>query len=186
MEETDRLRERLQKLTDQRGVQDDLRVKKQELEQERLKLQYLKKTSLREQWLLEDLSSHNALQQQKVASDQQRTRTLQKTIYRIEKEVEFLEREESRISTNESLILKTLSSAERCPHDCFKEAQENFVPGLLALEVKVCSNRWTGESQVVSTATVTPHDPHQQRGVKVHKDGRNCQMTFAAGRWISR
>ena len=27
---------------DQRGVQDDLRVKKQELEQERLKLQYLK------------------------------------------------------------------------------------------------------------------------------------------------
>ena len=46
--------------------------------------------------------------------------------------------------------------------------------GLLALEVKVCSNRWTGESQVVSTATVTPHDPHQQRGVKVHKDGRKC------------
>ncbi|CAL8369074.1 unnamed protein product [Boreogadus saida] len=174
MEETDRLRERLQKLTDQRGVQDDLRVKKQELEQERLKLQYLKKTSLREQWLLEDLSSHNALQQQKVATDQQRTRTLQNTIYRIEKEVEFLEREESRISTNESLILKTLSSAERCPHDGFKEAQENFVPGLLALEVKVCSNRWTGESQVVSTATVTPHDPHQQRGVKVHKDGRKC------------
>ncbi|CAL8276884.1 unnamed protein product [Lota lota] len=202
MEEADLLKERLQAITDKRGVQEDIRVKKQELEQEKLKLQYLKKTSLREQWLLEDLSSHNALQQQKVATDQQKTRTLQNNIYRIEKEVEFLEREESRISTNESFILKTLRSVERSPRDIIKEAQENFVPepiqsrttspglpesftptsrpsdpprhNLLALEINVCSNRLTGESQVVSTATVTPQDLQKHSGVKVHDDGRKC------------
>lgn len=147
---------------------------------------------------MDDPSSQNALRQQNVATDEQKTRTLQNNICRIEKEVEFLEREESWISTNESFILKTLRAVETSPHDIIKEAQENLVPEpiklrttrpglpesfpltsqhpeptsprltLVAMEINVCKKPLTGEGPV------TPQDLQQHSGVTVYHDGRKC------------
>ncbi|GLD61836.1 palmdelphin-like isoform X2 [Lates japonicus] len=131
MEECDLLKERLQAITEKHRIQEDIRQKKLELDQEKLKLQHLKKKALREQWLLQDSASHNAAdsqQQQSLLSDQQQTRALQLNIHRIEMEVEYLEREESMISTNESFILNRLKAVEKSPEEIIKEAQENFSP----------------------------------------------------------
>ncbi|KAM4623660.1 uncharacterized protein ACJ7VT_004709 [Polymixia lowei] len=206
MEESYLLKERIQAITEKRRVQEDIRHKKQELDRDKLRLQHLKKKALREQWLLEDSSSHNALQQQQsLLADQQQARALQSNIHRIEMEVESLEREESVISTNESFILKRLKSVEKSPEEIIKEAQENFIPEptqvttvipdlpecfsppakthtepnplrqtLFAMEINVSKNLLTGESKVVSTATVTPQELNQCSGVKVYDDGRKC------------
>ncbi|XP_018535163.1 palmdelphin isoform X2 [Lates calcarifer] len=131
MEECDLLKERLQAITEKHRIQEDIRQKKLELDQEKLKLQHLKKKALREQWLLQDSASHNAAdsqQRQSLLSDQQQTRALQLNIHRIEMEVEYLEREESMISTNESFILNRLRAVEKSPEEIIKEAQENFSP----------------------------------------------------------
>ncbi|XP_044074564.1 palmdelphin isoform X2 [Siniperca chuatsi] len=131
MEESDLLKERLQAITEKHHIQEDIRQKKLELDQEKLKLQHLKKKALKEQWLLQDSASHNATdspRQQSLLSDQQQTRALQLNIHRIEMEVESLERDESMISTNESFILNRLKAVEKSPEDIIKEAQDSFVP----------------------------------------------------------
>ncbi|XP_059199946.1 palmdelphin-like [Centropristis striata] len=131
MEESGLLKERLHAITEKHRIQEDIRRKKLELDQEKLKLQHLKKKSLKEQWLLQDSASHNATeprQQQNLLSDQQKTRELQLSIHRIETEVEFLEREESGISTKESFILTRLKAIEKSPGDIIKEAQDSSVP----------------------------------------------------------
>lgn len=132
MEECDLLKERLQAITEKHRIQEDIRQKKLELDQEKLKLQHLKKKALREQWLLQDSqASHNAAtskQLQSLLSDQGQTRALQLSIHRIQMEVESLEREESRISSDESFILNRLKAVEKSPEDIIKEAQDSFVP----------------------------------------------------------
>ncbi|XP_076601516.1 uncharacterized protein palmda [Chaetodon auriga] len=131
MEESDLLKERLQAITEKHHIQEDIRQKKLELDQEKLKLQHLKKKALREQWLLQDSASPNASaspQQQSLLADKQQTRALQLNIHRIEMEVESLEREESMISTKESFILNRLRSVEKSSEDIIKEAQDSFVP----------------------------------------------------------
>uniref|UniRef100_A0A3Q1BU14 Palmdelphin n=1 Tax=Amphiprion ocellaris TaxID=80972 RepID=A0A3Q1BU14_AMPOC len=131
MEECDLLKERLQAITEKHRIQEDIRQKKLELDQEKLKLQHLKKKALREQWLLKDSAVHNArdsTQQQNLLSDQQQTRALQRHIHKIEMEVEALEREESMISTNETFILNRLKAVEKSSEDIIKEVQDSFVP----------------------------------------------------------
>ncbi|XP_029309899.1 palmdelphin-like [Cottoperca gobio] len=130
MEECDLLKERLQAITEKHRIQEDIRQRKLELDQEKLKLQHLKKKALREQWLLQDSASHNAtdfLQQQSLLYGQQQSRALQLNIHRIEMEVESLERDESKVSTKESFILKRLKTLEKSPCDIIKEAQDSFV-----------------------------------------------------------
>ncbi|XP_053738806.1 palmdelphin-like [Synchiropus splendidus] len=199
MEERGLLRERLHAITEKHRIQGDIRLKKQELDQEKLKLQHLKKRCLREQWLLQDSSSHNAAEsprQKKLLSDQQQTRALEKNIFRIEKELESLEREESLISTNESFILNRLKVVEKSPADIIKEAQKSFVADVpqsntmtpnvalldenteeqdvFAMEVSVAKNLLTGESTVLSATRVQPEDIHQSAGQKVYVDSRSC------------
>ncbi|XP_071347499.1 palmdelphin-like isoform X2 [Trachinotus anak] len=131
MEESDLLKERLQAITEKHHIQEDIRQKKLELDQEKLKLQHLKKKALRDQWLLQDSASHNAAdspRHQSLLFDQQQTSVLQLNIRRMEMEVETLEQQESLISTNESFILNRLKAVERSPEEIIKEAQENFVP----------------------------------------------------------
>nr|XP_043903088.1 palmdelphin-like isoform X1 [Solea senegalensis]XP_043903169.1 palmdelphin-like isoform X1 [Solea senegalensis] len=129
MDECNLLKERLQAITEKHRIQEDIRQKKLELDREKLKLQHLKKKAMREQWLLQDSTTHNATsQQQSLLSDQQQTRALQLNIHGMEKEVEFLEREESMISTNESFILNRLKAVEKSSQEIIKEANENFVP----------------------------------------------------------
>ncbi|KAM8727222.1 palmdelphin isoform 1-T1 [Acanthopagrus schlegelii] len=202
MEESDLLNQRLQAITDKHRIQEDIRQKKLEMDQEKIKLQHLKKKALREQWLLQDSASHNATH---FLTDQQQTRALQLSIHRIETEVEALEREESMISTNESFILNRLKAVEKSSDDIIKEVQDSFVPEPLmvttvipdvpkslsppynkhsepntprkapfAMEVIVSKNLSTGESTVLSTASVLPEEIHQHSGLKVYNDGRKC------------
>ncbi|KAE8291431.1 Palmdelphin [Larimichthys crocea] len=202
MEESGLLKERLHAITEKHRIQEDIRQKKLELDQEKLKLQHLKKKALREQWLLQDSASHNAAdspRQQSLRSDQQQTRALQLNIHRIEMEVESLEREESMISSNESFILNRLKAVEKSSEDIIKEVQDSFVPEplhqvtmvipdvpesfsppdtprktLFAMEINVTKNLSTGESSVLSTATVPPDELNQHTGLKVYDDGRKC------------
>uniref|UniRef100_A0A4W5KVY2 Palmdelphin n=1 Tax=Hucho hucho TaxID=62062 RepID=A0A4W5KVY2_9TELE len=199
MEEADLVKERLQAITDKRKVQEDIAHKKLQIDKEKLKLQHLKKKSLREQWLMDGAAIQSPQQRETLRGDQQQTKLLQTSIHRIEKEIEALEREETMISKNEGFILKRLKAIEKTPEEIIKEANENFkettldVPKfykpqisrkqsfkfnkdtpkqtMFAMEINVQKNLRTGESRVLSTSTVTPQEL-QQRGVKVYDDGR--------------
>uniref|UniRef100_A0A667WUJ9 Palmdelphin n=1 Tax=Myripristis murdjan TaxID=586833 RepID=A0A667WUJ9_9TELE len=117
----------------------------------------------------------------------------------IEKEIEALETQELNISANEEVILKRLKEVEKTAEDIIK-VDTNLITCLLyfsenkektlneevvlsslssamfAMEISVEHDMRTGESQVVSTATVTP-ETIQDRGVKVYDDG--CKSVYA-------
>nr|XP_046216143.1 palmdelphin isoform X1 [Oncorhynchus gorbuscha]XP_046216144.1 palmdelphin isoform X1 [Oncorhynchus gorbuscha] len=199
MEEADLVKERLQAITDKRKVQEDIAHKKLEIDKEKLKLQHLKKKSLREQWLMDGAAIQSPQQRETLRGDQQQSKLLQTSIHRIEKEIEAMEREETMISKNEGFILKRLKAIEKTPEEIIKEANENFKEATLdvpkfykpqmsrkqsfkfnkdtpkqtmfAMEINVQKDLRTGESRVLSTSTVTPQEL-QQRGVKVYDDGR--------------
>ncbi|XP_030626012.1 palmdelphin isoform X2 [Chanos chanos] len=130
MEEADLLRERLQAITDKRRVQEDIAKKRREIEEEKLNLQYLKKKSLREQWLMDGLSpqSEEELEAMRTQAqdDQEQTRLLQRNIERIEREIKALETQEMEISSNEVLILKRLKEVEKTPEDIIKEVNADI------------------------------------------------------------
>uniref|UniRef100_A0A3B4XMV7 Palmdelphin n=1 Tax=Seriola lalandi dorsalis TaxID=1841481 RepID=A0A3B4XMV7_SERLL len=139
---------------------------------------------------------------QSLLSDQQQTRALQLNICRIEMEVEALEQEESMISTNESFILSRLKAVERSPEEIIKvhtrtqpvqvateipDVPESLSPlasnhteintpkkTVFAMEINVTKNLQTGESTVLSTATVPPEELQPHDGLKVYEDSRKC------------
>ncbi|XP_056155881.1 palmdelphin isoform X5 [Lampris incognitus] len=212
MEEADLLKERLLAITDKRRVQEDIAKKRRQIEEEKLKLQYIKKKALREKWLMEGLSQQTEEEQEamklQALDEEQQSSQLQANIDRMEKEIEALEAQELNISTNEEVILKRLKEVERTAEDIIKELSAesqadvnrhgrsplpdialNVLPtpqkapptqepgggehkkATFAMEISVERDIRTGESQVLSTATVTP-DMARERGVKVYDDGR--------------
>ncbi|XP_053363748.1 palmdelphin [Clarias gariepinus] len=126
MEEAELLKERLQAITNKRKVQENIALKRLEIDKEKLKLQQLKKKSARDLWLMGGTSAGAAQKEQKAQDVTQQTRALQSNIHRIEKEIEALEREELNISTNEGLILNRLKAIEKSTEDIIKAANENF------------------------------------------------------------
>ncbi|XP_063063176.1 palmdelphin-like isoform X2 [Engraulis encrasicolus] len=220
MEEADLLKERLQAITDKRRVQEDIAQKRRQIEEEKLKLQYLKKKALREQWLMDGLSGQSEEEQEAMRTqaqdDQQQTTLLQTNITRIEEEIEALEAEEIRISQNEGLILKRLKEVERTPADIIKEVNaempkepvqykystipdlpKNYRPllqkkrspkqepdgdqkrGIIAMEISVELDHRTGQSQVLSSNTITTDDL-QHKGIKVFDDGRKSVYALSS------
>ncbi|XP_063742927.1 palmdelphin-like isoform X2 [Eleginops maclovinus] len=198
MEECFLLKERLQAITEKHYIQEEIRQKKLELDQEKLRFQHLKKKALREQWLLQDSTSHNA-------TDYSQQQSLQLNIHRIEMEVKSLEREESKVSSKESVILNRLKTVEKSAGDIIKEAQDSFVHDplqvttvthdvlqsystaankssepskprqtLFAMEISVTKDLKTGKSTVLSTASVPAEELSQHAGLKVYDDGRKC------------
>uniref|UniRef100_A0A667X268 Palmdelphin n=1 Tax=Myripristis murdjan TaxID=586833 RepID=A0A667X268_9TELE len=106
---------------------------------------------------------------------------------RIEKEIEALETQELNISANEEVILKRLKEVEKTAEDIIKvdtnlitylhpSVLSSLSSAMFAMEISVEHDMRTGESQVVSTATVTP-ETIQDRGVKVYDDG--CKSVYA-------
>ncbi|KAM7390915.1 hypothetical protein PAMA_008897 [Pampus argenteus] len=85
MEEADLLKERLQAITDKRRIQEDIARKRRQIEEEKLKLQYIKK-ALREQWLMDGLTQRSEKEQEAMrlqAQDEQQQRDqLQSNIHR--------------------------------------------------------------------------------------------------------
>ncbi|XP_029002275.1 FK506-binding protein 5 isoform X2 [Betta splendens] len=126
MEEADLLKERLQAITDKRRIQEDIAKKRRQIEEEKLKLQYIKKKALRDQWLMDGLSQQSEEEQEakrlQARDEQQQTDQLQSNILSIEKEVEALETQELSISANEEVILKRLKEVERTAEDIIKRA----------------------------------------------------------------
>uniref|UniRef100_A0A8C7R7G0 Palmdelphin n=1 Tax=Oncorhynchus mykiss TaxID=8022 RepID=A0A8C7R7G0_ONCMY len=124
MEEADLLKERLQAITEKRRVQDDIAKKRRQIEEEKLKLQCLKKKALREQWLMDGLSPQSEEDQEatklQAQGDQEQTLLLQSNIDRMETEIEALETQELQISANEEVILKRLKEVERTAEDIIK------------------------------------------------------------------
>uniref|UniRef100_A0A3Q1F033 Palmdelphin-like n=1 Tax=Acanthochromis polyacanthus TaxID=80966 RepID=A0A3Q1F033_9TELE len=182
---------------DKRRIQEDIAKKRRQIEEEKLKLQYIKKKALREQWLMDGLSQQSEEEQEamrlQAQDEQQQSDQLQSNILRIEKEIEALETQELNISANEEVVLKRLKEVEKTSEDIIKVA--HHVPSPLpdlpslypvapaktcpvyepvttfAMEISVEHNKRTGKSQVVSTATITP-ETLQERGLKVYDDGR--------------
>ncbi|XP_032406964.1 palmdelphin [Xiphophorus hellerii] len=132
MEEADLLKERLQAITDKRRIQEDIAKKRRQIEEEKLKLQYIKKKSLREQWLMDGLSQQSEEEQQamrlQAQDEQQQSDQLQSNILRIEQEIDELEQKELNISFNEEIVLKRLKEVERTPEDIIKELNTEFQP----------------------------------------------------------
>ncbi|KAJ8397544.1 hypothetical protein AAFF_G00438200 [Aldrovandia affinis] len=228
MEEAGLLKERFQAITDKRKVQEDIANKRGEVEEEKLKLQYLKKKALREQWLMDGLSIQSAQEQEamelQAQDSQQQSKVLQSNINRMEKEIEALEKQETTISTNEQLILKRLKEVEKTTEDIIKavnadtqqepiqyiysaipDIPKSYKPSqlkklqspilgpdddqpkkaLFAVEINVEKDMKTGESQVLSTATVSPQE-FQQKGVKVYDDGRKSVYALRSDGQVAR
>nr|XP_020494216.1 cardiomyopathy-associated protein 5-like isoform X1 [Labrus bergylta] len=126
MEEADLLKERLQAITDKRRIQENITLKRREIDEEKLKLQYIKKKALREQWLMDGLSQQSEEEQAamrlQAQDEQQQSDQLQSNILRIEKELEALETQELNISANEEVVLKRLKEVERTTEDIIKKA----------------------------------------------------------------
>ncbi|XP_028290212.1 palmdelphin isoform X3 [Gouania willdenowi] len=125
MEEADLLKERLQAITDKRKIQEDIAKKRREVEEEKLKLQYIKKKALRDQWLMDGVCQQSEEEQEilrlQAEDEQQQSDQLQSNILRIEKDIEALETQELSISANEEVILKRLKEVERTAEDIIKE-----------------------------------------------------------------
>nr|XP_046227497.1 palmdelphin isoform X3 [Scatophagus argus] len=134
MEEADLLKERLQAITDKRRIQESIAMKRRQIEEEKLKLQYIKKKALREQWLMDGLSQQSEEEQEamrlQAQDEQQQSDQLQSNIFRIEKEIEALETQELNISANEEVVLKRLKEVERTAEDIIKELNAEFQPDL--------------------------------------------------------
>ncbi|XP_051556376.1 palmdelphin isoform X2 [Myxocyprinus asiaticus] len=210
MEEAQLLKERLQAITNKRKIQVEIAQKRLEIDREKLKLQHVKKRSMRDLWLMDGMNNNDTQETQKALEDAQQTKLLKSNIHRIEKDIEALEREEMNISTNEGLILKRLKAIEKSPEEIIKAVNADFIsetihihstvpnmlkpntpllnqrkkqdletearndqvkPALFAMEINVQKDLRTGESQVISTATISPQEL-QQRGIKVYDDGR--------------
>ncbi|KAJ8270319.1 hypothetical protein GJAV_G00112920 [Gymnothorax javanicus] len=122
MEEAELLKERLQAITDKRRVQEDIAKKRTEIDEEKLKLHYLKKKELRDQWLQDGMSVPSSQDLEGRRAVQQQAKVLQMSIQRIEKEIEALERQEMVISKNEEFTLKRLRAIEKSSEDIIKEA----------------------------------------------------------------
>ncbi|KAG7233486.1 hypothetical protein INR49_006979 [Caranx melampygus] len=117
---------------DKRRIQEDIARKRRQIEEEKLKLQYIKKKALREQWLMDGLSQQSEQEQEamrlQAQDEQQQSDQLQSNILRIEREIEELETQELNISANEELVLKRLKEVERTPEDIIKELNADVHP----------------------------------------------------------
>uniref|UniRef100_A0A2K5QHY5 Paralemmin-1 n=1 Tax=Cebus imitator TaxID=2715852 RepID=A0A2K5QHY5_CEBIM len=97
--ETTSQQERLQAIAEKRKRQAEIENKRRQLEDERRQLQHLKSKALRERWLLEGTPSSASegdedLRRQ-MQEDEQKTRQLEDSVSRLEKEIEVLEHGDS-------------------------------------------------------------------------------------------
>ncbi|KAM8823497.1 palmdelphin isoform 6-T6 [Spinachia spinachia] len=133
MEEADLLRERLQAITNKRRIQENIAKKRRLIEEEKLKLQYMKKKALREQWLMDGLSQQSEEEQEalrlQAQDEQHQSDQLQSNIIRIEEEIKALETQELNISANEEVVLKRLKEVEKTSEDIIKALKADLQSG---------------------------------------------------------
>ncbi|XP_065097765.1 paralemmin 1a isoform X1 [Paramisgurnus dabryanus] len=193
MSESVSQQERLQAIAEKRKRQTEIENKKRQLEDDRRQLQHLKSKSLRERWLLDGAPTAGPEEDEttkQLREDEAKTRGLEETIMRLEKELEELETGVSATSTKENLsdaVQEDITSIieTKVVTDSVKEVKVHVSPRLekyegdfemmktamYSVEITVEKDRVTGKTKVLSTNTLLPKDLSQQ-GVKVYEDDR--------------
>ncbi|KAK7128007.1 hypothetical protein R3I93_020559 [Phoxinus phoxinus] len=106
MSESGSQQERLQAIAERRKRQTEIENKKRQLEDDRRQLQHFKSKALRERWLLDGAPSAGPEEDEttkQLREDEAKTRGLEETILRLERELEELETGLSATSTKENL-----------------------------------------------------------------------------------
>ncbi|XP_028907139.1 paralemmin-1 isoform X4 [Ornithorhynchus anatinus] len=179
--------ERLQAIAEKRKRQTEIENKRRQLEDDRRQLQHLKSKALRERWLLEgapsSASQEDEAMKKQMQEDEQKTKLLEDTILRLEKELDVLENGDSATSTQDSLaeVVATVTVREETPVGTPKEKKVTNSPmkvvdgsslmkaAMYSVEITVEKDKITGETKVLSSTTLLPKDLSLQ-GVKVYED----------------
>ncbi|XP_016388063.1 paralemmin-1-like isoform X2 [Sinocyclocheilus rhinocerous] len=191
MSESVSQQERLQAIAEKRKRQIEIENKKRQLEDDRRQLQHLKSKALRERWLLDGAPSAGPDEDEttkQLREDEAKTRGLEETILRLERELEELETAVSATSTKEDLSdavqeINTKTVEKTVVTDSVKEVKVHVSPRLeksggvsdmmraamYSVEITVEKDLVTGKTKVLSTNTLLPKDLSQQ-GVKVYED----------------
>uniref|UniRef100_A0A2K5QHZ5 Paralemmin-1 n=1 Tax=Cebus imitator TaxID=2715852 RepID=A0A2K5QHZ5_CEBIM len=190
--ETTSQQERLQAIAEKRKRQAEIENKRRQLEDERRQLQHLKSKALRERWLLEGTPSSASegdedLRRQ-MQEDEQKTRQLEDSVSRLEKEIEVLEHGDSTpASAKENAAAPSPAKEERKAEVVMNSQQVraekrvsntpvrtvNGSPmmkaAMYSVEITVEKDKVTGETRVLSSTTLLPRQPLPQ-GIKVYED----------------
>ncbi|XP_068999964.1 paralemmin 1a isoform X2 [Embiotoca jacksoni] len=196
--------DRLQLIAEKRKWQTEVENKKRQLEDDRRALQHHKSKALRERWLLDGAPSAGPEQDEvrrQLEEDEEKTRSLEETITRLEQELVSLEtgavcqtvthttetsgsltdveikgqssRQEDR-DTASGQVIQALAEVQIHKSPGMKnprEVTEEMKRAMYSVEIKVERDRVTGETRVLSTNTTLPVDLSLQ-GVKVYEDER--------------
>ncbi|NWV75270.1 PALM protein, partial [Dasyornis broadbenti] len=184
--------ERLQAIAEKRKRQTEIENKRRQLEDDRRQLQHLKSKALRERWLLEgapaSASEEEEAMKKQMQEDEVKTKELEETIQRLEKELEVLENSSSVASTRENLaeaakeekaeavpnaqkVGTAAASNKRLSSSPMKavEGTDMMKAAMYSVEITVEKDRVTGETKVLSSTTMLPQN-HCLQGVKVYED----------------
>ncbi|XP_032568016.1 paralemmin-1 isoform X2 [Chiroxiphia lanceolata] len=188
--------ERLQAIAEKRKRQTEIENKRRQLEDDRRQLQHLKSKALRERWLLEgapaSASEEEEAMKKQMQEDEVKTKELEETIQRLEKELEMLENSSSVASTKENLAeaaapakeekAEAVPNAQKSPLGTVKaekkvssspmkavEGTDLMKAAMYSVEITVEKDRVTGETKVLSSTTLLPQN-HCLQGVKVYED----------------
>ncbi|XP_064493722.1 paralemmin-1 isoform X3 [Pseudopipra pipra] len=134
--------ERLQAIAEKRKRQTEIENKRRQLEDDRRQLQHLKSKALRERWLLEgapaSASEEEEAMKKQMQEDEVKTKELEETIQRLEKELEMLENSSSVASTKENLA-EAAAPAKEEKAEAVPNAQKSPL-GTVKAEKKVSSS----------------------------------------------
>ncbi|XP_071583794.1 paralemmin-1 isoform X4 [Heliangelus exortis] len=142
VEATTLQQERLQAIAEKRKRQTEIENKRRQLEDDRRQLQHLKSKALRERWLLEGApasgSEEDEAMKKQMQEDEVKTKELEETIQRLEKELEMLENSSSAASTKENLVEVAALAKEEKP-EAVPNTQKSPL-GTVKAEKKVSSS----------------------------------------------
>ncbi|CAJ1059524.1 paralemmin 1a [Xyrichtys novacula] len=151
--------DRLQLLAEKRKRQTEIENKKRQLEDDRRALQHLKSKALRERWLLDGAPSAGPEQNEvkiQLEQDETKTRTLEDTINRLEKELVNLETE---------AVCETIIQTAVSPQSVTVVHEMNGEDGVQLLsssEVEELIHEASMMSQTVATVTSLPTEEVQE------------------------
>nr|XP_046248627.1 paralemmin 1a isoform X3 [Scatophagus argus] len=160
---------------EKRKWQTEIENKKRQLEDDRRALQHLKSKALRERWLLDGAPSAGPEQDEvkrQLEQDEAKTRTLEDTINRLEKELLILETGGvCQTITHTTVSSGSVKAVEVKGHSIRQQdtPAAHVVQAMYSVEIKVERDKVTGETRVLSTNTTLPVDLSHQ-GVKVYED----------------